>query len=364
MFRTLTKRLSFTFLAIAMLLAGLVALTGSARAAGTTGGFVYTETNAASGNAVLVYARQDGGSLALTSTIATGGLGSGAGLGSAGALAISADGEWLFAVNAGSNDISVIELSTGQVTDRVSSGGQMPISVTVSGNLVYVLNAGSDNITGFSLSSGMLIMIPNSTRPLSGSGVGGAQVAFTPDGAVLVVTEKATNLIDTYTLNDDGTANGPITHASSGAVPFGFAFAGKHTLVVSEAAVSAASSYRIPDSGNLRLVSGSVVNGQVAACWVATTSDGKFAYTADAHNGMISSYHVGKNGRLTLLNGAAGSPGGAPLDEVVTGNDGLLYVLNPALGMINAFTIASDGSLGPATGTSGIPASAAGLVAY
>jgi 6-phosphogluconolactonase (cycloisomerase 2 family) len=90
---------------------------------------------------------------------------------------------------------------------------------------------------------------------------------------------------------------------------------------------------------------------------------GQFAYTADAHNGMISSYTVGHDGVLTLLHSAAGSPGGAPLDEAVSRSDQFLYVLNPSTGVINAFSIHHDGSLSALANTAGIPASASGLVA-
>ncbi len=363
MHRAFYRRAGFAVLATALMIAGLFVFTGSASASGGSTGFVYTETNSASGNAVLVFQRNDSGALTLAKTISTGGLGTGTSLnGSAGAVAIGSNGNWLFAVDAGSNDLSVINVSGGTVTDRVSSGGNMPVSVTVFNNLVYVLNAGSDEITGFTLSSGMLTPIPNSTKPLSGTGVGGAQVMFSPDGETLVVTEKNTNLIDTFTINSNGTANGPMTHASSGVVPFGFAFAGRNTLVVSEAANSAASSYRETDSGELHVISGSVLNGQVAACWAAVTGNGEFAYTADAHNGEISSYRVSSSGRLTLLDGKAGSPGGAPLDEAVAGGNAFLFVLNPSTGQINGFTIHSDGGLAQLASTSGIPASASGLV--
>jgi 6-phosphogluconolactonase len=107
-----------------------------------------------------------------------------------------------------------------------------------------------------------------------------------------------------------------------------------------------------------------VVNGQQAACWVVVSGNGRYAYTADAHNGMISSYAVGNDGSITLLDGTAGTPGGAPLDEAVSRGDQYLYVLNPALGVINAFHIhGNNGSLDAMANTGGIPASAAGLIA-
>ncbi len=359
------KRFSLALLAITLLIAGLLGLTSSASAAGGYAGYVYTETNSASGNGILVFGRGTDGTLTALTTILTGGLGTGAGLGSQGALALTNDGRWLLGVNAGSNDISVISLKNNAITSQVNSGGTRPISVTVYKKLVYVLNAGSDNLSGFYLNQGILIPIPNSTRPLSGVGVAGAEVKFSPDGEALVVTEKGTQTIDTYAVNDDGTVSGPFTHPSSGAVPFGFDFGRHNTLVVSEAAVSGASSYRVSDEGGLKLVSGSVLNGQAAACWVAVTNNGRYAYTADAHNGMISSYAVANDGTLTLLNGTAGTPGGTPLDEAVTRNDQFLYVLNNGTGAlgIDAFAIQSNGSLVQLPTTAGTQSSAAGLVA-
>ncbi|MGH2368240.1 MAG: beta-propeller fold lactonase family protein, partial [Chloroflexota bacterium] len=79
-------------------------------------------------------------------------------------------GRWLFAVNPGSNDLSVFRVHGGDLTltDRAPSGGTQPISVTVHYGLVYVLNdGGTANISGFRLSQqGKLSPLPDSTRPL------------------------------------------------------------------------------------------------------------------------------------------------------------------------------------------------------
>src|SRR6266508_1234837 len=80
--------------------AGLVALAalalaGSALAAPGGAGAVYTLTNSPFGNAVAVFDRAGDGSLAAAGTYATGGSGTGAGLGSQGAVVLSADGRRL-----------------------------------------------------------------------------------------------------------------------------------------------------------------------------------------------------------------------------------------------------------------------------
>ncbi len=163
-------------------------------------GAVYTMTNAAGPNSVVVYARAADGSLGQPGMLATGGMGTGSGLGSQGSLALSQDGRWLLAVNAGSNDVSVFSISGGGLTlrGRQPSGGAMPISVTIHDDLVFVLNAGgSANITGFRLNeAGMLTPIPGAQRTLAGSGP--AQVSFNPDGSLLVITQKTSNTIETY----------------------------------------------------------------------------------------------------------------------------------------------------------------------
>ena len=107
-------------------------------------GAVYTMTNAAASNSVVVYSRSADGTISAPAVILTGGAGTGSGLGSQGALALSDDGRWLLAVNAGSNDLTVFAVGNSglTITDRKPSGGATPISVAVNKDMVIVLNAG------------------------------------------------------------------------------------------------------------------------------------------------------------------------------------------------------------------------------
>src|SRR5205085_1335832 len=153
----------------------------------------------------------------------TGGAGTGSGIGSQGALTLSDDGEWLLAVNAGSNEITAFAVTPFGLfrTATVPSGGAQPISVTVHDRLVYVLNAGgAGNIAGFRLGErGQLRPLPGSTRPLSSPAASPAEVAFDAGGELLAVTEKATNIIDTYVVRRDGTTTGPMSQPSNGTEP-------------------------------------------------------------------------------------------------------------------------------------------------
>lgn len=334
-------------------------------------GAVYALSNAPDGNVVLVWDRAADGTLTPAGSYPTGGLGTGGGLGSQGAIILSDSGRWLFAVDAGSNEISSFRVRPDglRLVERVPSGGVTPTSLTLHDDLLFVLNAGgAGNITGFEVDDGELSPIPGSTRPLSGDATAPAQVSFSPDGETLVVTERASNSIVTYEVDDDGEVSGPTVYPSSGTTPFGFAFGRRGVLVVSEAngapGGSAASSYRLDDDG-LSLVTGSAPTFQGAACWVVVTRNGRFAYTSNAASNSISGFSVGNDGSLTLLSadGRAAATDAGPTDMALSRNSQFLYVRNGRAGTIGAYAIASDGSLTPIAGASGLPAGTAGLIA-
>ena len=64
-------------------------------------GAVFTLSNASNGNEVSQFFRAANGLLFPVGNVSTGGLGTGGGLGNQGALVLSPDHRWLFAVNAG-----------------------------------------------------------------------------------------------------------------------------------------------------------------------------------------------------------------------------------------------------------------------
>ena len=203
---------------------------------------VYILSNQTTGNSVLVYDRSRDGKLTYSESVPTGGTGTGGGLGNQGALIMAGDDDdedVLIAVNAGSNSISSFKIKGGKLKLRstVPSGGERPVSVTQYGSLVYVVNAGGvNNISGFRLrNNGNLEPIPNSTKPLSATSTGPAQISFVNYGKVLVITEKATNKIVTYTVNEWGIPVKMNSITSSSPTPFGFAEAGDRNIFVSEA---------------------------------------------------------------------------------------------------------------------------------
>jgi 6-phosphogluconolactonase len=340
-------------------------------------GAVYTASNSAAGNAVLMFDRSADGTLTLVNAFGTGGNGSGNGLGNQGGLVMTADGKFVLAVNAGSHDVSVLRTTQNglMLVDRKPSGGQRPISVTVQGRLVYVLNhgsfaGGSDSVVGFRLSrDGVLTQIAGSTRGLSTAATGPAQVELSPDGANLVVTEKDTNRIDVFAVEDTGLLGTLTTYASSGMTPFGFAF-GKHDqFFVSEAFggapnASAISSYQLTGSAAIGVVSASVPTTETAACWVTVSGDGRFLYTTNAASGTISGYRIQPDGTIALLDsdGVTGTTGGGVADVTLTSNGRYLYALRSGAGAIAAFRIEEHGGL-TSLGSFMLPGGANGIVA-
>ena len=331
---------------------------------------VYTLTNQVSGNAVAVFARSGDGTLTAAGTFATGGAGTGAGLGSQGAVTLSDDGRLLFAVNAGSNDVSVFQVDPQglSLVSRTPSGGTLPISVTVSRNVVYVLNAGgTGNITGFTVgSTGALTQIGGSTRSLSGANVGPAEVSFSPDGRQLVVTEKSTSLLDVYPVDKNGVAGELTSSTSAGGTPFGFAFGPRNLLFVSEAAApGSASSYALSGSGDVRVISGAVLTHHGAPCWAVVTADRRFGYTGNG-SGSVSGFSIAPNGSIRLLgDGATALIGNGVNDIALSANSRYLYVLQTGgARAIHAFRIQNDGSLRALGPVGGLPAGIQGLAAF
>ena len=370
--KTFTLRaLLLADLAIGSLSAGLVSLslacTASAEEfAQESPGAVYVLSNQPTANSVLVYARDANGSLTFSNSFATGGTGAGTGadpLGSQGSLTLGSG--FLFAVNAGSNDVSMFAVRGTDLVllDRKPSGGVMPVSVTVNGFHVYVVNAGgTPNISGFFIDplGGHLVPLPKSQRPLAGGTLAGpGDISFSADGSVLLVSEKGTNLIDTYRVNFLGYAAGPTSHPSHGIEPFGLAVTNRGFAIVAETGPGAASSYDIHQ--NLKLLTGSVVLTQSAPCWLVTTHDGRFAYTANAGSGTISSLGIAPDGVLTLLNPVAVTVA-APLDLAITHDSQFLYV-REGTNSVSGFKVGTDGSLTLVGSWSGLPAGAQGIAA-
>jgi 6-phosphogluconolactonase (cycloisomerase 2 family) len=343
-------------------IAGVVGLPGSASAQpARVVGHVYQASNDAAGNAVNVYNRYADGSLEPAGSVATGGLGAGASLHSQGGL--TRDGSLVFVVNAGDDTVSALASTKHGLVlrDQVASGGDFPVSVTVRHGVGYVVNQADDTISGFRYDrSGHLRSLPGSTRPLTPNPAGGitdaAQISFTPDGRNLVVTEKASNTIDTFKIR--GGYAGPATsHAAAGSTPYGFDFDRRGHAVVSEAASGSASSYRVQP---FTTITGALANTQRAACWLVTA--GNIAYVVNAASTSISTYAIAANGSLALVNAVAATTAAGPTDAAVS-PDGRQLSVRLGDGSVASWRIGPGGALSDAGTAAGTAFGTSGLVA-
>lgn len=355
------------------------------------GGAVYTMNNVAGANHVIVFDRDEDGSLTRVDSVATGGNGSGPHpvfgtdpLESQDALILSDDNRFLFAVNAGSNQVSSFRVAEDGALTRVSvvsSGGQFPVSLAARGTVLYVVNAmDGGSISGFSVgTNGSLTPLAGSTRPLTiGPMPGPGSIRITPDGETLVVTSKPTNQLVLYDLGS-GLPGPPALIASPGPTPFGADFDASGRYILSEGNIgpnrmavpdgSTVSSLTFPTASSRVLITDSAPTTETAACWIQITPDGRYAYTTNTGSGSITGYSISSSGALTRLtpDGKTGNTGAnsMPLDMAHAG--GYLYALTAGDRGIDVFRVNDDGSLTAVSGAgvAGVfPVSVTGLAAF
>jgi len=355
--------------------AGGLVLTGAATASaaplphGTgTRGFVYTSTNAVTGNQVDVFARTPGGTLTPAGTYPTGGAGTGSSGFSQGSVTLSADGQTLLVVDAGSSQVSDFAVLPGgrlRLRDTVPSGGTDPVSVAISGGLAEVLNAGGTaSVTGFRATPAGLTPLPGGSQPLSAAAASPEDIAITPGGGHVVVTEKVSDTIDTFTVGRGGTLSPAVTSPSDSPLSFAEVITPAGQLLVADdgsAGTSALSPYRIGSAGALTPTQAAVPDGQTAACWVAQGQDGD-VFVDNAGSGTISSYRVSPAGQVTFLRNTSAGTGAAPLDNAVSSDGRNLYVFNASLDQLAEFSVGPDATLAP-DGTQALPAGSSGIAA-
>jgi 6-phosphogluconolactonase len=332
---------------------------------------VFVMNNNAEENEILAYERSDYGTLFAPHTYKTTGRGSGGTvdpLSSQGSLTLSNDGSLLFAVNAGSGNLSVFAVYGAQLEllDKVPTGGSEPVSVAQHGNLVYVVNgAGSSSVVGFALRNGKLTAIPDSQRFLSANNVGPGSIAFSPDGKFLVVAERVTPSIDVFSVLPNGLLSAVTVNKNVSPGTFSVNFGSNDTAFAVATGTggntSTISSYSIQAGGTITAISSSVPTDGAATCWDAVTPNGNFIYTSNSGTSSISAFAVGSSGALTALPGTvvATNPSGSTNLDVAVSSDGkFLYSLNAASGTIGMFAIQPTAGTLTNLGTAGkLPAS-------
>jgi 6-phosphogluconolactonase len=328
----------------------------SAQSRGTETFFVMS--NNADKNQVIEFVHNSDGTVVAKETFDTQGRGTGGvndPLEAQGSLMLSADHSLLFAVNAGSGDITVFRVIGGQLIflNRQASGGSNPVAIAQSQNRVYVLNqGGAGSVAGFQMGfGGQLIPIAQSTAFLSANAVGGSSISISPDGQTLAVVERLTNNIDTFHVHPNGTLGPLVVNPSAGVGAFSGRFAPNGKLIVSEtgSTLSAISSYTVTANGTLSAVTQSLTTNGDANCWNAITPNGAFVYASNAGSSNISGFSIGQSGALSALTTSsvvASNPENATnLDITISGDGKFLYSLNAMAGSVGVFAIQSNGTL-------------------
>jgi 6-phosphogluconolactonase len=322
-------------------------------------GHVYLDDNTAGTNTISGFDRHLDGSLTplAGSPFTAGGAGTDAGLASQGAIQVSRDGRFLLAVDAGSNQVSVLRIGfDGRLqlvpNGVISSDGPTPVSIAVHDNLVYVANAGAvgPNYTGFTLNFfGQLQPLANSTVSLPNGSQPG-DVLFNSTGTSLAGTRVGSSLIDSFVVGRDGllSAAPGSPFPAQGVGPFGSEFrpTNPQQLFISNAhngaGAGTVSAFNVAYNGSLTSIgSGPFANGVTAPCWVEITHNGQFLFAVNTGSGQISSYAIAPNGSLTLLsNTPVSNTAGVGAVDARLSNDGrTLYVDESRVGTVGAFAV-------------------------
>ena len=333
---------------------------------------VFVQTDNTAGNTIVAYERTASGGLQQVGSYPTGGNGgvlTGSvvdHLASEGSLAYDGQAGLLYAVNAGSNTITVFSVRGDELirSQVISSGGQFPVSIAVHGSHVFVLNAlGGASVSGFVQSGGRLIPQPSWHRDLglgttSSTAFTGTpgQIKFTPDGSHLVVTTKgAANSVDVFRAGPFGLSAQPAVTSLPGTVPFAITFDRYGHLALAEAGTNAVATFSIAPDGMLTQL-GSVGTGQAATCWITASPAGTL-YASNAASGTESALGTQPDGAVTLL---GSTPTDAGTVDAAASSDGqYLYVQAGGPGNVDAYRINADGSL-TETGSVTVPGAGGG----
>jgi 6-phosphogluconolactonase len=361
----LVRRITIAIGACVVAVGGL-GLTQGALAAGDAAGHVYVNDNTAGVNTIAAFDRHADGSLTPVprSPFAAGGAGKGTIVGSQGALQVTADGRYLIAVDAGSNQLSVLRIrADGGLSpvagSPVSSDGIEPVSIAVHESLVYVANEGNgtsgSNYTGFRLSDGgRLTPLAGSTVSLSNTANPG-DILFNSIGTNLVgievgTTNPSTFLIDSFVVGRNGrltpAAGSPFAAQAAG--PFGSEFSPTNPrhLYVSNAHGGAGngsvSAFDVSRHGVVSPIGASpYADSQTAPCWVEISHDGRYLFAVNTGSTSISSYRIHGNGSMSYLGTTPFKSGAGirPFDARLDPSGANLYVVDAALNAISAFKV-------------------------
>jgi 6-phosphogluconolactonase (cycloisomerase 2 family) len=319
---------------------GLAQSGGASEAAGRS--FVYTITNPNGPNAIAAYeAHPETGELIFLGTYPTGGRGTGKLIDSQSPLVANAAGTLLFAVNPGSNDISVMAInddgSLALLDGPVPSRGVEPASLALKNDLLYVANKGDavdpPNYSGFQVDSdGTLTRIKRRIGLAFGDNP--TQVLFTSDGGTLLGIRFGSGGLDSYAVKPNGRLR-LRSQLNDQRGPFAAVVnpvAGDQ-LIVADARLPGASTYVMSEDRALTPITSVSNRPERAACWIVAHSNGSRVWVSNTGTNSLSLYTIGSDGSLSLqsTHGTA-AYGRTPFEIALDPGNRFLYQLNVGAG--------------------------------
>jgi len=270
------------------------------------------------------------------------------------ALAVHPSGKYVYAANAGENDISLFTVEPGgQIveTGQRTPAGTSPtlLAVDSAGAFLYAGNSGSQNISVFSItsSSGMLTQVGTPFQV----GISPLNMELSPSGNFLYVTGASPQAgtpgyVEVLSTNGDkGTLSlaGPITQP--GASPYGLAISPNGSFLytgnfgdntISEFTIDSSSGLLAPIPGS---PIGETYTGPVS---IVIDPSGKYLYVANQQSsGNVAGYTIGSNGALSLLTSSPYPTGAQPNLIASDPNGNFLFVGNLSKPVIESFCLAS-----------------------
>jgi 6-phosphogluconolactonase len=266
-------------------------------------------------------------------------------------LAVNPSGKYLYAANAGEDDVSFFEIQPyGQLLEqnRTPVGTSPTLLVMDSaGKYLYVANSGSQNISVLSISSsGNLAQVGNPFQV----GISPLNMKISPSGSFLYVTGASPQAgtpgyIEVLSINTS--AASPLTLVAitqPGSSPYGLEISPNgNYLYTANFGDNTISEFTIGSNGLLKQIPGSPIGetytGPVS---LLVEPSGKYLYIANQQSsGNVAGYTIGSNGALSLLNSSP-FPTSAQPNFIASDPAGdFLFVGNLSKPVLEPFCLAS-----------------------
>lgn len=345
---------------------------------------IWLESNSTAGNSILAFRNKGSGSPTFLGSTPTGGIGVFDGTFALGPfdsdqnLITNPEGTLLFAVNSGSNSISVFHITSEGGLQAVDgspfpSGGSDPVSLGLRGDILVVVNKDQDpaqndnlvqpNYTTFRVwPNGQLSPIEN-TAVSVGYGTSPSQSLIASQGSFVFGADFLGGLLQSFRLDEDGRLRRNLPQALPDSV-----FTGKTAphlplgmrthpdlpiLYVDITPISEVAVYRYDERGKPSFVR-TVLDSGSGPCWAVVDHKGTRLYVTNTGDTSVSVYDLTDPlNPMEIQHFVMASTTGAAFSTVIDSSDKWLYVSSEqsspsattAANAFHALKVMSDGTL-------------------